>query len=217
MKHYLPISAAMLAAALVSGHAQAGDRMGRVTTGERLTGVYVMVSGAYTSFDLDGSGTIGGTDFDIDGGSASGPAIAGHLGTSLMQGNFFGAIEIYGGVNSADFDLSLNGDRVEIDAEEFYGINVRAGRVFERFIVLYGLLGYQETKFELTASDGTGRTRDSETSGGIRGGVGVEFTAHDRVFARFEYSLTRYSSESFNNGSYRPTESQFLVGAGYRF
>ncbi|MCP1676873.1 opacity protein-like surface antigen [Natronocella acetinitrilica] len=205
-------TAALIGGLLVAGNAQAN---------ENLTGVYATVSGGYSVMDIDirDGGAFG--DARLDGAGASGASLSGAIGTSLVMGRFYGAIEVYAGASTADFEYRVGGDRLKLEAEDFFGIALRAGSEVRSNMVLYGILGYQSTKFEETVTIAGNTSSGSDRFDGVRGGLGLELASEDRVFARFEYSIIRYGSETYGSGAdavrYQPTESLFSVSAGYRF
>ncbi len=204
-------------AALLGGFLAAGSAQGN----ENLTGIYATVSGGYSTIDIDirDRGSFGSAR--LDGAAASGAVVTGALGTSLVMSGYYGAIEVYAGASNADFEYRIDDDRLELEAKDFYGIALRAGREVRRNMVLYGLLGYQSTKFEESINVDGDSSSGSDRFDGVRAGLGVELASEDRVFARFEYSVIRHGSETYGSGDeavrYQPTEGLFSVSAGYRF
>lgn len=142
-----------------------------------------------------------------------------------------------GGITSRDYgpDYSYS-ESFEAEAGRSYGIGVLLGSEVTANTSVYGRLGYQRTKYELTYKESyvnnafpefsySESTSDSDTFSGFRYGVGVETAVSERLALRLDWSQTRYSSKRYDVGdewtnvtqSFKPTESLFQAGVVFTF
>lgn len=155
----------------------------------------------------------------MDGISADDPVfgiIAGY-GGSLSDNKYFG-IEGNVGMNTADLELSAGDEKIEIDAEETYGISARLGYTQGNWMA-YGLMGWQwvnmdaKYRFYDADSDSFESFSEDEDFNGFRVGVGAEYQSAEQLFLRGEYSYTMYNEE----GVVEPDAGVFQLSIGLRF
>lgn len=128
-----------------------------------------------TAFDMSTSYT--GTTYSegIEGLSISGIAGGLFVGAKYPVGeSFYLGTEVNVGTSAADHTTSYGTDTVEVEAGTSYGIAALAGKQITPSTSIYGRLGYQRTKYELTYSGPGYSESDDDTFGGVRVGVGME-------------------------------------------
>ncbi len=96
----------------------------------------------------------------------------------------FGRAYVAGEVN---YTLSNADNDQDVEAEDSYGVGVLAGYNVTEFVSLYGRLGYQIQEVD-TGDLGAGDLEE----GGIRYGVGVNWSMPAFFHGRLEYTRTNY-------------------------
>lgn len=182
MKKYL---LATVALALSMGMAHAGE--------SKFDGLYGGVQGSYSRGD--------NTDIDIDG--FGGGAFGGYGKTF---GNWY-----VGGELSVDYN-KVDGKDSGIDAEKklSYGAAARAGYLFTPKVLGYGVLGWEQAKFEF--SNGTDSL--SKKINGVRVGLGVETFVKENITLRTEVNYIDWQGKNdLGDGG----EVRANVGLAYHF
>jgi len=88
--------------------------------------------------------------------------------------------------------------------------------------LLYGLVGYQNTKFEAEGFwNGTSVGTDDDTFGGLRLGAGIEYMTEANTSFRLQYHYTAYSDKTYNYPGYTEKwdghDSTIELGLAYNF
>jgi outer membrane immunogenic protein len=145
-----------------------------------------------------------------------------------LSPDFYLAPEVNLGTSNADGGLSYSdsdGDfySYQFEAGRTYGVGVLAGYNLTDATSVYGRLGYQRTRFEVSES-GTGLDGWSEDDNfsGARFGAGIETSLSSNLALRLDWSQTRYSSETYDLGqgesvTFDPAESLFQAGVVFSF
>lgn len=144
-------------------------------------------------------------------------------GTVLNNGLYLG-VEFDAQSEDADLTVRIDDAELGVDSKYSYGITGRLGTTVNDSVLLYGLAGYQRTRFDyrLTETEEDMSLRFKDSTNGARIGVGVEYQMDNRLFMRAEYSYTFYESERYrieDEFTLRldPDAQRFMLGLGYRF
>lgn len=143
-------------------------------------------------------------------------------GTVLDNGLYLG-IELDAQSEDADLTVRLDDAELGVDSQYSYGITGRLGTTVNDTVLLYGLAGYQRSRFEyrLTDTDEDVSIRFKDSLNGARIGLGVEYQLDSRLFMRAEYSYTFIENERYRveGETLRvdPDAQRFMLGLGYRF
>ncbi|WP_019611695.1 outer membrane protein [Thioalkalivibrio sp. AKL7] len=175
-------------------------------------------------------GQIGGASYDIDASVSGVGSLSGLSGTGVTGGIFagyggvsdggvYGGIEIDAQAEDADATVSIDGEGTAgVEARHSYGVTGRIGGLVSDSVLVYGLLGYQQTEVRSSVR-GPGFVNGSDTDriSGPRIGAGVEVQRDTGWFMRGEVSYTAYSSESYGDLEIDPGATRVQFGLGYRF
>jgi len=171
----------------------------------------------------------GGAVYDIDGsdegGSLSGLAATGASGGiflgygQLSAEGAYGAVEIDALVEDVEATMEIDGvGRDTLEARHSFGATARIGSLLADNVLLYGLLGYQQTEVRARSRiDGVGSMSDTDSLKGGRVGAGVEVDHGGGWFVRGEASYTFYSSETYGDTRVEAGATRVQLGIGYRF
>ena len=188
---------------------------------ERFHGVYAGAQGGWGSTDADLSGAAGAQR--LDGAALSGPTAALVIGSSTTtRGGLFVAVEAHAATMDQTFRQTRSGDAaLRLSANRNWGLSARLGRTVGRGAVVYGVLGWQDTRMELEQRTDAGNRTVDGTVRGVRGGVGTELATAEGNFLRFEYSVTAHDTETFETDDQAfeldPLAQQLTVTVGFRF
>lgn len=209
------LAAAVVAATSATAHA------------EPFTGPYIGVEGGMDNYEL--SADLDGGDFDpdlaglnaaLDG--LSGNGVMGNLfaGYQMPMGPGFVALEGFVGLSDASISASLSDgvDTVGITAKakESYGVAAKLGMRLNTSTGLYARVGWLNTKFKVSATDGVDTISDSETEDAIQYGAGLETMVAAKMALRFEYLIADYGEAGLGNGVDLDNNG-FRAGVSYRF
>jgi outer membrane immunogenic protein len=175
-------------------------------------------------------GQIGGSVYDIDssidgvgrlsGLSATGftAGVFGGFGW-VSDGDVFAGIELHTSYEDADSSLRIDGEgTLSVEARHSYGASVRIGTLPTDHVLVYGLLGYEQTRVRSRArGSGFENVSESDDISGPRIGLGVEIQRDSPWFMRGEVSYTAYSSERYLDTTIDPGATRVQIGLGYRF
>ena len=162
----------------------------------------------------------------------TGPRVEAHvgydrLGTNNTTGNIDGVtygvgvgydhafggavvgVEVNAALSSIDDDATTAGSTFGVKAKRDLDASVRVGAVVGSRALIYGKVGYANSRFRATLVDATGTVRASDNLEGVRAGVGVEYALGTNSFAKAEYRYTNYEQGVDRN--------QALIGVGFRF
>jgi len=162
----------------------------------------------------------------------TGPRIEAHvgydrLGTNDSNGNVDGVTYGVGvgydhAFGGAVIGVEVNADLSNIDDEETSGgttlglkakrdldASVRVGAVVGSRAMIYGKVGYANSRFRGSLANAAGTIRTSDDLEGVRAGVGVEYALGISSYAKVEYRYTNYEQGVDRN--------QVLAGVGFRF
>lgn len=191
------------------------------------SGFYIGAEGGMDNYELSADLDLGDFDPAFDGTSAtldglSGDGVMGNLfaGYQYPIGGGFVSIEGFVGLSDASMKASVTDgvDTVSIktEARESYGVAARLGLRVNQSTGLYARVGWLNTKFKVTASDGVDSLSDSETEDAIQYGAGLETMVAEKVALRFEYLLTDYGEAGLGSGI-SLNNNGFRAGISYRF
>lgn len=165
-------------------------------------------------------------DYDISG-------VAGSVfgGVKFFIGNgYYLSLEANigkGGADAIDAYSDSDGDswKNELEADKSYGFGLLAGLEVIPGTSIYGRLGYQKIRYEMSYEshgDYFGSLSGSEEAdfSGVRYGIGMESEIFHRFALRLDWSQTNYASESFildgSRMTFDPTENLFQLGAIFK-
>lgn len=118
-------------------------------------------------------------------------------------------------------NIAGNGRAARADTRWTSSTRVRAGHLVNPNLLLYGTLGIAWSRLHLSGSL-LANGSESKTLTGFQFGGGIEYTSHNRWFARVEYLRTDYGGKSFaeaGGGTFKTDLETDVVRAavGYRF
>ncbi|WP_029012376.1 outer membrane protein [Niveispirillum irakense] len=175
-------------------------------------GPYVGLYTGYNFSDAETKTTGLSQDLNQDGWS-----YGGYLGYGQTFDRIYVGAEGEIGGNDLKGSKTLAGRVTSLDANETYGLSVRAGYLVTDNALVYGRVGWQRTNYEIN-SGSLSRHTDLD---GVRFGGGVEVAMTENVVARLEYNYTDYDKLNYNVGtanySVQPDGGQLRLGVGYRF
>jgi len=190
MKYLLLTSCGLLC---LSGAANAQDVVEQASAG-----VYVGVEGGYENYDVSAEYDDGSLAIAADGLSGDGLTGGIFAGYQTRMGEGFMAIEAFGRLSSASMSASFD-DGVDmlsgsIEAKESYGIAAKAGIRVNRSSGIYARVGWVNTRFELSVSDGVSSYTADQTEDAIEYGGGLETLVGRNYALRVEYVRADYGS-----------------------
>lgn len=153
-------------------------------------------------------------------------ALAGFAGYGVVLHNFYlgGEVEADGSWSGWDHRREPRGDDFTQDKLYSVGGSARLGYVLADRALVYGRFGVVLSGFRATFQSGQGtvtRVEQHAERMGLRFGMGVEVPVTGAVFARLDYSHTRYESYTVphRNGVdvHKPNENLVRLVALYRF
>lgn len=200
MKKYLLVAAA---AALFPISAQAQEA--------RSYGLYFGAEAGVDNYELSADVDLGDFDSDFDGVTAefdglSANGVAGGIfaGYQAPLGGSFFAVEAFGRLSDATMKASFSDGTdtgfLKAEAKESYGAAARFGVDVGARSAVYARVGWINTKFKVTASDGTDTFSESETEDGIQYGGGIETAIGPRTSLRAEYVVSDYGQAGLGDG-----------------
>jgi outer membrane immunogenic protein len=101
----------------------------------------------------------------------------------------------------------------ELKGKNFNSFYVAPGYAISDSTLLFGKLG----SVSGTGESSSAGSSTSESFTGIYFGAGIQSYVDKNLYLQFEYGQTSFSEKSVTGGTYRPTQSGFLIGAGYKF
>jgi len=166
------------------------------------------------------------------GATFTGPRIEAHvgydrLGTNDSNGNvdgvtygvgvgydhaFGGAVigvEVNADLSNIDDETTSGGTTLGLKAKRDLDASVRVGAVVGSRAMIYGKVGYANSRFRGSVANAAGTFRTSDDLEGVRAGVGVEYALGTSSYAKVEYRYTNYEQGVDRN--------QVLAGVGFRF
>jgi outer membrane immunogenic protein len=200
MKKYLLVAAAAVLFP-ISAHAQDVP----------FQGLYFGAEAGIDSYELSADVDLGDFDSDFDGVTAefdglSGNGIAGgvYAGYQVPMGGSFVAVEAFGRLSDAGMKASFSDGTdtgfLKAEAKESYGAAARFGVELGARSAIYARVGWINTKFRVTASDGTDTVSESETEDGVQYGGGLETAIGPRTSIRAEYVVSDYGQAGLGDG-----------------
>lgn len=164
----------------------------------------------------------------------SGAVFAGY---GMSFGQFYLGAEVDAAANSVKSKDSFSADTpmgpiqniAEYEMKSSYGISILPGFNVTDKVMIYGRLGYVNSKFEakFTATDPSFNPvskNDSKSLGGIRYGLGIATALMPNLNLRLDYTHADYSTHRttldnpfYRNNSFKPTTDQVQLGISYRF
>lgn len=101
---------------------------------------------------------------------------------------------------------------IELKGKNINSFYVAPGYAISDSTLLFGKLGSISATGESSAPGAT-----SETFSGIYYGAGIQNYMDKHLYLQFEYGQAAFTEKSVTGGSYRPTQSGFVIGVGYKF
>lgn len=150
-------------------------------------------------------------------GVAEGPGGGVIVGYGRRNEDIYYGAEGSFGLYTASFqrESETDTDDLFVSARSSVAAAGRMGFIRTEQALLYGRLGWKQTRFEFDV----GNDRDRTTLGGWLFGGGVEIPLLQVVNLRGEYTLVRYDSHDVDGTDKRiiPQERSIRIGAVYRF
>lgn len=194
---------------------------------EPYAGPYIGLEGGMDNYEL--SADIDGADLDLalaglgaslDGLSGNGVMGNAFAGYQMPFGPGFVALEGFVGLSDASISASLTDgvDTVGIRARarESYGVAAKMGVRLNTSTGLYARVGWLNTRFKVSATDGVDTFSESETEDAIQYGAGLETMVAAQTALRFEYLIADYGEAGLGNGIDLDNNG-FRAGVSYRF
>lgn len=211
----LLLTAAVSAAFPVAAHA------------EPFSGPYIGLEGGMDNYELSAGLDGGDIDPDLAGASASldglsGDGVMGNVfaGYQMPVGPGFVALEGFVGLSDASMSASLSDGvdtfGIKAEAKESYGVAAKFGMRLNTSTGLYARVGWLNTRFKVSATDGVDTVSDSETEDAIQYGAGLETMVAARTALRFEYLIADYGEAGLGDGVDLDNNG-FRAGVSYRF
>jgi opacity protein-like surface antigen len=136
-----------------------------------------------------------------------------------IASNVYIGVEVDGELSSAEIKETFGTTTLTASKEYAYGASFRAGYAFDN-VMPYVKVGYKHAEFEGKASGAFVGT-ESESTGGLSFGGGIEAAVADNIAIRGEVARTNYGKFSDTDGvntiTYKTTETAIKLGASYRF
>jgi opacity protein-like surface antigen len=164
------------------------------------------------------------SDFTLDATRSGQGFTAGVMaGYGHQMNDFYIGGELELEASSADWNIerSPTGRIYSVDKQGTVGASVRVGYVLNDSVLIYGRVGYVQSRFNTNYQFNGIAVDQNDTLGGLRIGGGVEFALRDNLNARLEYTHTEYDRHSVNFGTgvdnFDTSERLFRVGLTYQF
>ncbi len=199
-----------------------------VSTAASATGLYVGAGVGYQILkhgvtDTDATSSASFSQF---GDGAIGTLFVGYgfcLSNTFWLGLEFNG-ELAGTKSTATFtDSVLGTDSIQNKAKGGYGLSVRPGYFTSPQTMIYGILGWQRTKFETNEDlNGVNVFSSSNWKNGFRYGGGMQTNLTNQLSLRAEFAQTRYKTRNFTMAagdtlSVKNQTSQVIVSAVWTF
>jgi hypothetical protein len=111
--------------------------------------------------------------------------------------------------NPTIFQATLDGENLSAKQKNRYGVYVAPGTAINKDTLLYGRLGYNRLKGEITLGGDTG----SETYNGVSYGLGVKVMISKDAFVKVEANRLTFSSKD----GLEPSATVGTIGVGIKF
>lgn len=137
--------------------------------------------------------------------------------------NIYTAFEAYyslGGASETlinDPSVPVSGD---LEKENAFGFKGKLGLAFNNSSAVYGILGYGRSEAEITFTDNSGSTSDSDDFSGYVTGVGGAYAISKSLVLTVEGTYTDYDKESYEfsfDPAIDPNETRVNIGLAYQF
>lgn len=181
------------------------------------TSLPVLASGFYlgghvgiTSFDAEsdnGAPTIHTTDSDFTYGGFAGYQFDLPRTFFALEGDIFLA--------ETESSRTIEGTRYNTKRRQIVGLSGLLGFNFDEFIVLYGRLGWANTRFEFSEDGISSKNKKN----GIVYGAGMRYEMLDYLALRFDYRYVQYRTLNFADSSrkFDVNDQMVTVGVQYNF
>jgi outer membrane immunogenic protein len=174
-----------------------------ISGGAKISGVE---SGNAFSFDSVGGKQTQGVSVDVSYGLSLG-------GSSVLTIGLDADLSDAKLATFTDAD-TVNGFNVEVKQKNRYGVYVAPGIAVTKDALIYGKLGYNSMKGELSFDAGS----VSQTFKGVSYGVGTKIMISKNTFFKVEASRYTYSSKTTDDGtSVKPSATVGTIGFGIKF
>lgn len=193
-------------------------------TNHRFDGFYLGTQLGYGGFAARNSGPRAGPSailVDRASHGASGGLFAGY--GFIPVGNIYLGVEGESELSYADWNIDRDPTGRVYDAQKEWtvGGSLRAGYLLGDAALLYGRAGLVASGIDTDYRVGAQNIDQKNTLSGLRFGAGLEVATGENIFTRMDYSYTAYEDYTVNYTGgpdlFKPTETLFRLGAGYRF
>jgi opacity protein-like surface antigen len=146
-------------------------------------------------------------------------------GYGAQFANFYlgGELEAELGKTHNDHERIGGGQSFSVEKQWSYGASARVGYVANNTALLYGRIGFVETRFQLDYARGSNSLSAQDTKTGLRVGGGMEFPASNNLIVRLDYTHTEYPEFSLitpptqDLQQFKPKEDLFRIGVLAQF
>lgn len=114
------------------------------------------------------------------------------------------------------FTLTADGDTLTAKQKNRFGIYFAPGTVIGKDTLIYGKVGYNSMKGEVTGSGGWD-IRRSETFTGFGYGLGIKTMISPQAFLKIELNRLSFGSETVGAAQYKPSATTGVLGIGTSF
>lgn len=179
---------------------------------EPYAGPYLGIEGGMDNYEL--SADFNGAEFD----GLSGDGVMGSVfvGYHHPLGPGFVAVEGFAGLSAAGMRASIDPYYISAKANESYGVAAKFGMRLNTSTGLYARVGWLNTRFKVSAGDGTSTDSISRTEDAIQYGAGLETMVTEQMALKFEYLIADYGNAGLLDGVNLENKG-FRTGVSYRF
>jgi len=191
-----------------------------------LSGAYFGVQVGHDAFEVKAKGTdIGGATVSADGLSGNGAVGGVYAGYDVAVGSGFVGVEAAADYSGAGIAIGATDGAstvaASVKARETFSVAARLGLTVASGTGLYAKLGYADTRFRTSITDGSTVLADSRAKGAFVYGGGIETSLTDSLSLRGEFTVADYGSaglnEEFGTNGIKVSNSRTSVGLAYRF
>lgn len=118
-------------------------------------------------------------------------------------------VEVNADFSDIDEGVTDGADSASFEAKRDLDASVRVGAVLGGKALLYGKVGYANSRFEARATSGGITISEADNLDGVRAGVGIEYVLGSKAYIKAEYRYTNYEQDLDRN--------QVIGGIGIRF
>lgn len=138
----------------------------------------------------------------------------------LSNGVFLGAEANHNliGIDKNIHDEKSVNTKFDLSKESSYGLRGKIGVALNDITAVYGIVGYQSSKFKTKGQSGGAGLEDANYHQGFTMGVGLTYAIQNNLLITAEATQTDYGEETyFGVSDIEAKETQFGIGLAYRF